>query len=283
MHIVSLSKRGWLMALLAVAIALAAALPTRAAPPPVPNAMAALGDSITRAFNTGFFPFFDAPQNSWSTGTSSAVNSLYVRFRVQNPNITGRNYNYAVSGAKMADLNAQAQRVSNTIEYVTILIGANDVCTSSETTMTSVAAFETQFRTAMLTLKNRAPNARLYVLSIPNAYRLWYLFRNNSSARFTWWLYRICPSMLKNPTSTAAADVARRAQVQQRIHDFNAVLQAVCTQDPTFAAHCRYDGGAVFNEPFDVVDVSTRDYFHPSLAGLARLARVAWGASGFAP
>ena len=40
-----------------------------------PNSMASTGDSITRGFNTCSFPFIDCPQNSWSTGTSSTVNS----------------------------------------------------------------------------------------------------------------------------------------------------------------------------------------------------------------
>ena len=38
-----------------------------------PSSMASLGDSITRAYNTGAFPFTDAIANSWSTGTSSTV------------------------------------------------------------------------------------------------------------------------------------------------------------------------------------------------------------------
>jgi len=48
------------------------ALPLRPAPnlSGYPNSLAALGDSITRAFNTGTLPFTDAPANSWSTGTA---------------------------------------------------------------------------------------------------------------------------------------------------------------------------------------------------------------------
>ena len=59
---------------------LAAELTSRELPPVspavvgYPNALAATGDSITRAFNTGTIPFTDAPANSWSTGTSTTVN-----------------------------------------------------------------------------------------------------------------------------------------------------------------------------------------------------------------
>jgi hypothetical protein len=40
-----------------------------------PNSMAATGDSITRAYNTGTLPFSDRPDNSWSTGTRTSVGS----------------------------------------------------------------------------------------------------------------------------------------------------------------------------------------------------------------
>lgn len=245
-----------------------------------PNSMASTGDSITRAFNTGSWPFTDAPANSWSTGASTTVNSLYRRFLVVNPNISGRNYNHARSGAKMIDLAAQVQAVNTRqVEYVTILMGANDACTSSESTMTSVTTFRSQFQTAMATLTTGSPNARIYVLSIPNIYNLWSVLRFNFSALLVWDSFDICQSMLANPLSTSSGDVARRQRVLQRVIDFNTQLQQVCAQYP----QCRFDNNAVFNFKFTSSDVSTRDYFHPSLSGQTRLAAVAWSASGFAP
>lgn len=263
---------------LALVITLAATFSSSAAPV-YPNSMASLGDSITRAFNTSWFPFIDAPANSWSTGTSPTVNSLYLRIKTLNPNITGKNYNYAVSGAKMAGLTGQVAKVPTTIEYVTILMGANDVCTSSEASMTPVETFRSQFQSALASLTARAPNARIYVVSIPDIYRLWDLFKNNASARSRWSTYRICQSMLANPTSTAQADVDRRARVRQRNIDFNLQLAQVCA----LYAKCRFDGNVTFYTAFVASDVSTRDYFHPSLAGQAKLALVVWGAEDFAP
>ena len=49
-----------------------------------PSSMASTGDSITRAFNDCSFPFVDCPAASWSTGTSSAVNSHYRRILAAN-------------------------------------------------------------------------------------------------------------------------------------------------------------------------------------------------------
>jgi hypothetical protein len=71
---------GWLkgkvFGMIGLALVLAVGvLPTRAladtAKMGYPNSMASLGDSITRAYNTGSFPFTDAIANSWSTGTST--------------------------------------------------------------------------------------------------------------------------------------------------------------------------------------------------------------------
>jgi len=73
--------------------------------------MASLGDSITRAFNTGGLPFTDAPGNSLSTGTRSSVDSHYSRILAVEPAILDRNFNDAVSGAKMADLDTQVGTV----------------------------------------------------------------------------------------------------------------------------------------------------------------------------
>ncbi len=267
-----------LSVLLALAVTLAGPLSARAAAP-LPNSMAALGDSITRAYNTGSSSFTDAPANNWSTGTNASVNSLYLRIDALNPNPVINNGNYAVSGAKMAALNGQAANIPLGTEYVTILMGGNDVCTSSESTMTSVATFRSQFQTAMNSLAARLPNARVYVVSIPSVYNLWAVLKNNGSARFTWWLFRICQSMLKNPSSTSSTDTARRARVQQRNVDFNTQLAEVCA---TYV-NCRFDGNAVYSTAFTASDISTRDYFHPSLAGQTKLAGVAWTASGLAP
>lgn len=250
------------------------------AAPPLPSAMASVGDSITRAYNTGPSPYADYPANSWSTGTSVTVNTHYLRLLALNPAISGKNYNDAVSGAKMADLNSQMAVVNaQRVEYVTVLMGGNDVCATSESTMTTVAAFADQFRTAMATLTAASPNALVYVVSIPDIYNLWAVLHGNASARFAWAIFGICRSMLANPLSTASSDVARRARVRQRNIDFNAQLSAICA---TFVT-CRYDQGAAFNTKFTAADVSTRDYFHPSVAGQAKLAATTWAAGYWGP
>lgn len=243
-----------------------------------PNSMDALGDSITRAFNTCRLAFTDCPENSWATGTNSAVDSYYLRLLALNPGISGHNFNDAVSGAKMGELNGQATNaVSRKVELVGVLMGANDACTSSVSTMTAVSTFQSQFEQAMNTLTTGVPTAQINIGSLANVYRLWEIFHTNSSAVNTWNTLKICQSLLANPTSTAKADEERRAQVRQREEEYDAVLQSVCAK----YTHCKYDNGAGFKTVFNTNDVSTRDYFHPSVEGQALIASVAWQAFPF--
>ena len=115
------------------------------------------------------------------------------------------------------------------------------------------------------------------MVSIPRVTQLWELFKGSISARLIWSAGRICQSLLANPTSTQATDVARRAQVAQRNIDYNAKLAEICAQH----AQCRFDGNAVYNVVFAKADVSG-DYFHPSIAGQAKLSATAW-AAGYWP
>jgi hypothetical protein len=244
-----------------------------------PNAMASTGDSITRAFNTGLIPFTDAPRNSWSTGSRTYVWSHYRRILAVNWRIFGRNFNDARSGAKMRDLAGQMATVNaQHVDYVTVLMGANDACASSEAAMTPVADFRTQFGQAMATVTAGSPDALVYVVSIPDVYRLWLVLHDDPSARLTWRLTGFCKSMLANPGSTAPADEARRLRVRDRIVDYNEVLATVCLQ----YVMCRFDGNVVFDYPFEPRHVSTRDYFHPSLEGQRALADVTWDAGPLA-
>jgi lysophospholipase L1-like esterase len=260
-------------------VVLALILPSSASAASYPKSMAATGDSITTAFNTGFFPYTDNPSSSWSTGTSTAVNSQYLRLLKLNPRIQGRNYNDAVGGAKMANLNGQMQKVvGQRVQYVTVLMGGNDMCTASVGTMTSVATFRSQLTTAMNTLTSGLPSVRVEVVSIPNAYHLWELFKNNLVARTVWAAFSVCQSLLANPLSTTTADVARREAVRQRNIAFNDVLHDTCA----LYIQCRFDGYAVYNTVFVASDITGRDYFHPSTAGQAKLAAVTW-AAGYWP
>ena len=249
-------------------------------PPPTlvgyPNSMAALGDSITRAFNTGALPFTDAERNSWATGTNESVRSHYIRILGQERAALGRNDNQARSGARVEDLLAQVRAANeDAVSYITILIGANDVCTSGVDSMTTVDAFRDAFGEAMHALTAGSPRARIFVASIPDVYRLWALLKESFWARLAWRLLNVCPSLLDDPRSTDADDVRRRRAVRRRTRAFNEQLEEVCAR----YLHCRFDDRAVYADPFTPSDVSSRDFFHPSVEGQERLSSITWGAT----
>jgi lysophospholipase L1-like esterase len=242
--------------------------PVASAAPPPPSSMAALGDSITRAHNV-CCSYADHPGQSWSTGSTwyDGIASHYERIRKINPGIAGKQYNDAVTGAKMAQADTQARKaVSQGVDYVTILLGANDLCTSSPASMTSPRDFRLQFEAAMTTLAQGLPNARIFVSSIPDIYHLWSVLHTNPVAREVWAQARVCPSML------AAANEQQRQMVVSREKEFNGILADVCED----YRHCRWDDNATYNYRFSPSQVSYLDFFHPSLTGQAALASVTW-------
>jgi len=241
---------------------------------PIPSSMASTGDSITRAFNACGF-YFDCTSRSWSTGDYSNTNSHYLRIKAKNSAITGKNFNDAKTGAKMVDLDGQvATAVTQGVEYVTVELGANDACTSTEAGMTPVSTYRAQVKAALDRLSAGLPNARVFVASVPDVKRLWFIGKGSYSARSAWSSYKICQSLLANPTSTAQADVDRRNRVQRRVIDFNTQLAQECA----LYAHCKFDGNAVFNYQFVLSQVSGWDYFHPNEAGQKALATTTYSA-----
>lgn len=241
------------------------------AAPPLPTRMAALGDSITQAAMT-CSSLVSCPSNSWSTGSTASVSSHVSRLRAAGATSLVA-YNNAVSGAASSALNGQAQKaVTQGAQYVTIEIGANDACTKTVGAMTTTATFKANVSAALATLAASPAAPQIFVASIPNLQRMYDLNKSSISARLAWSLLQTCQSMLAKPTSTATADVQRRAAVQQRVNEYNQALAEACAA----TANCRYDGGAVANYAFTKADISTRDYFHPSTAGQKTLAAVTW-------
>ena len=87
------------------------------------------------------------------------------------------------------------------------------------------------------------------------------------------WNLGICPALLANPTSTAAADERRRGQVANRIDADDRQLADACR---AYGKRCRRDNGEVHNVRFSLDLVNHVDFFHPSSEGQATLAEVTW-------
>jgi lysophospholipase L1-like esterase len=252
-------------------------LSTQAATLRLPNSMAAAGDSITQAFDATPCPspYRDCPAYSWSTGTKASVNSHYLRIRARNPKINGHAFNDAKTGANMSALDGQLKTAaSQHAQYVTVLMGANDICTSSISTMTPTSTFQSEIQTALADFFVAAPRAHVYLSSLPNIYQLWSVLHNNSNAEATWKLFNICQSML----AASNTEAQRQQVVDQEVAD-NQALASACAA----YSHCRWDGYAGYNYAFPATDISTLDYFHPNVTGQQAIATITWAASYWGP
>jgi lysophospholipase L1-like esterase len=232
-------------------LALAAALiaPTAVLAATWPGSMAALGDSLTVGQGAG-------SGGSWATGTNAAVDSHLLRLDAEAPGVSASNF--AQAGKKVSALNGQAQRaVAAHAEYVTIMIGTNDVCGD----LTSLATFRDQFSAAMTTLTGGLPAARIFVVSIPDWGHLFDVFHANAAVVATWKSDKRCPNFLTTHAAAAA----------QRLIDFNAAMSQICA---LHGSQCTFDGGAVHDYAFTAADYSTSDYFHFSASGQAAVARI---------
>jgi lysophospholipase L1-like esterase len=248
----------------------------------VPRVMAALGDSITRGFNTAgpgcpTGPSLDCPQNSWATGTNPAVDSVRERLDAISPQpLTA--YNDAVSGARATNLLSQAQTAAaQDPDLVLIEIGANDACA---TMPTPTATFREQVRAALEVLVLANKQVYIQLMSIPDINNLRTIFTEppDPNALGRWEAFQVCQGLLARPLSTDPADEARREAFRAQVIAYNEALEEVCAE----FKRCVWDDYAVFESGFTAADVATiantptADYFHPSVSGQARLAEAAW-------
>lgn len=249
----------------------------------VPRVMTALGDSITRGFNTAgpgcpTGPSLDCPQNSWATGTNPAVDSVRERLDAISPQpLTA--YNDAVSGARAIDLLKQAEKAATQDpEYVLIEIGANDACALPSPTPT--ATFREEVRSAFEVLVKSNKQVYIQLMSIPDINNLRTIFTEppDPNAIGRWEAFHVCPGLLEKPLSTEQADEERREAFRAQVIAYNEALEEVCAE----FKRCIWDDYAVFDSGFTTADVATvantptADYFHPSVSGQAKLAEAAW-------
>ncbi|NKX51441.1 SGNH/GDSL hydrolase family protein, partial [Arthrobacter deserti] len=159
--------------------------------------------------------------------------------------------------------------VATKADYITVLIGANDLCAASAAAMASTADFARHIDAALGALDEGLPQSRVFLGSIPALYQLWSALHTDPKARRAWQAAGTCRSML-DPGSTEA----QRGQVVARQQAFNRILAQTCARYAT----CRWDGGAISGYRFSAADISTLDYFHPGVRGQAELADLAWRA-----
>lgn len=237
-------------ALLIAAILVAVAGGATAATEP---SVAALGDSISLGFSTTG-TLAPAPANSWITGTNPAVQSILTRAHRLHLAV-GQAVNAAVAGSTMAQLAAQVPRIPVSARLVTVEIGTLDACAAPNVV---ASTFGSDFDGALTAIETRAPHAQIAVVSIFDLAAMWRAVQADRAAR----AFR---SLCLTVTSHAGA-------VDRAVRSLNTELATVCARHQA----CRTDGGAAYRLHWTRADISSFDYFHPSVAGQRKIAAALW-------
>ena len=224
--------------------------------PRFPRFIAALGASTSAGYATQPGPEL---ANSWATGTNPKVHSIYLRLRQRN-GAGERAFNAAEPGSTMAMLSYEAALIPKGVDLVTVEMGTNDVC---DPPATSPADFRSSLADGLRVIAKRAPKARIVVVSIFDHLAVWDAVKMVPGAR------------ARRGFCSAATTPSGRPAERKAIRILNHELATVCGRHP----QCRFDGGAAPRIRWTRADVSTLDYFHPSLAGQRKTADAVW-ASG---
>jgi lysophospholipase L1-like esterase len=164
---------------------------------------------------------------------------------------------------------------------VTFELGTNDLCDDPKT---DPVDFEVQARTAVQVLgAGLPPGSRMLMLAVPDFAHLHDITQADPTSRAAFQLYansRRCAPFLGTNTPTSMADA------KAILAAYDEALARVCDElnaGPNAGRlHCTYDEADLSLRDFTVADLSTVDYFHPSISGQARIAQAAWQAGAWA-
>jgi lysophospholipase L1-like esterase len=236
--------------------------------------MAALGDSITRAFNAN--TPIDHPQNSWSTGNTAK--GLFRRGSVLShaeylSMASGRDvivHNVARTGAETTDLQRQVKELDGvSLDYATILIGANDLCINGKGALgqsPDMSHYAERVEQAVTDLIQRNPNIRILLVSIPDMLRLQSI-GHETACQSRWSTIGICQNLLHENISPSDLDNFG-AQWRTANDDLRLIAQR-------HRENVMYS--SVLSEfPFERQHLSDLDCFHPNIIGQNLLSKETW-------
>jgi lysophospholipase L1-like esterase len=248
--------------------------------------LGAIGDSYTQAWSVSPSYRYDHPAFSWAVGTAKQDGVFSVLERLQSLGAHPIVVDAATSGKKMSDGTRQANKIvaeaaklpPGSTVFVTFELGTNDLCDDPKT---DPATFESQLRSTVSVLRGGLPTgSRILMLSVPDFYHFYVITQADPTAKAKLAepaQSRNCPPFL-GADSPTSLDEARLIQA-----DYDAVLIGVCdeieaTDGATGKLHCASNQSYLSERDFTIADLSTYDYFHPSLHGQGRIAAAAWKA-----
>lgn len=205
---------------------------------------------------------------SWATGKRyMGVNGFYHHIS----NKINKIYNYAVSGANARDLQKQWKRAKNKKAwknaYVTVLIGANDLCENDLEKMATGESYLADVKKLIEPMLERG--AKVMLVMPPNVTKLKAAMENHRQPILGWNKLlgsRSCKSVWKslpNCPNVTNSDKAH-AFIEKRGLEYRDALMSINHPNVVVADQTWY-------QDFTPEDVSI-DCFHPSTRGQRRLA-----------
>jgi lysophospholipase L1-like esterase len=226
----------------------------------------ALGDSISTGFNSGGWGDRDK-KDSWTTGDSLRVDSHYKKIR----KILGDKIevlNVAVAGARVDDLSSQVDNLLvSSVDYLTILIGANDLCSWKDDYEVDFSKFKDTFTSSVERIIDDNSNVKIVLAPVPNLFALWQKGSQNSSCRFKWRFFGICKPLLSSKNTDEQRYLFRTKL--KRVNDF---FYKISTLYPD---NIRYNE-ILGTYEFDLEHISKKDCFHPSISGQNLISNLTW-------
>jgi len=229
----------------------------------------AAGDSVSTGFNSEYLG--NNKSLSWSTGGDKRVNSHFQRYAALYPDADVKAVNAAVPLSTVNQLGRQVSKLLKfNPDYVTVAIGANDVCSWKDDYETELQAFSEELYAQVTALVESKASIKVALIPIPDLYNLWQVAHKKPFCQLKWDL-GICPALL----SRRANDESRAAFVV-RTAAANAAIAKVAAAYPDSVLF----NPEVADTKFEWAQLSPIDCFHPSIDGLNLIADKTWELEG---
>jgi lysophospholipase L1-like esterase len=228
------------------------------------------------------------PQLSWSSGLDA--DKTFMSHAKELKRLLGSEPFIALNSARSGDTSLQmlqkqlpevhqlaaSQLGGKMPDYVTILVGPNDLCANSPRDMRPVADYERNVRLVVDDLMKSAPNTKVMISSIPNVTKLHDVAANApalgervGNCQQVWQALHMCPTL------TTDTDPSDRREVAARVNDYNNALQSIARiESAKYGDRVRFSIGP-YNVNFNA-DWLSVDCFHPNIIGQNALSQSSW-------
>lgn len=225
-----------------------------------PYIFGAIGDSMSAGFNA--LKFGDNRDLSWSTGNDPKNQVLSHAKRIQNQLSNGRKvqvYNESFVGADSTQLQRQVRRLLRVKpDYVTLALGANDVCTWFDDYEQKLAQYKIEMRTAISAIITANPAVKIVLVPVPSLRMMYESGARQPSCRAKWNVIKICKPLLAEERTSE-----ERERVYERQIELNQALEVIAADFPVNVRFAKAVGEATI----DFSMISSLDCFHPNILG----------------